>query len=353
MGVFNRPDFDDHEDVHVFHDAKSGLRAIIAIHSTNLGPAAGGTRLWTYASDEDALDDALRLAKAMSYKNAMAGIPFGGGKGVILRPEGDFDREALFTAYGKAVNNLGGRYCTAEDVGVSPEDMKVIRAQTPFVGGLDEGSAASGDPSPVTADGVFRGLHVAVRQVFGTDNLTGFKVAVQGLGHVGYNLCERLHKVGAKLIVADINSEVVKRAEDELGAVSCDPATIHAADVDIFAPCALSGAINPDTIEDIKAKIVGGAANNQLSSPNMGQALRERGILYCPDYVLNGGGIINVAAELSGQYDPTWVDGKLDELCQTLTLVFDEATRHDMATNHVADEMARKRIDGIISPNKG
>lgn len=346
MNLFEHMSFDDHEGVHFFHDEACGLRGIIAVHNTRRGPAAGGTRFWTYENSSDACADALRLSRAMSYKNAMADIPFGGGKAVIMRPKGEFDRHALFAAYGRAVESLQGRYCTAEDVGVSPEDMEVVRAQTRFVGGLDQGEAASGDPSPVTADGVFRGLHVAARQALGASDLKGLRVAVQGLGHVGYNLCERLHRAGATLIVTDINAAVMAKAESELEATRVAPDTIHKTEVDIFAPCALGGAINADTIDEIKAPIIGGAANNQLATPEMGTQLHERGILYCPDYVLNGGGIINVAAELSGTYDPEWVDAKLDKLALTLKDIFQLSKSNNRATDIIADEMARERIYG-------
>ncbi len=346
MSVFESELFDDHEGVHFFTDKDSGLKAVIAVHNTRRGPAAGGTRFWTYANSEAACADALNLSRAMSYKNAMADIPFGGGKAVILRPSADYDRTALFTAYGRAVNSLGGIYCTAEDVGVSTADMEIVRRETPYVAGLSQGAAASGDPSPITADGVFRGLHVAAALRLGSADLNGVRIAVQGLGHVGYNLCERLHAAGAELVVADINQAVVEKAASELGARSMSPETIHEAEVDIYAPCALGGAINPSTVSGIKAKIVGGAANNQLSHSSMGQALMDKDILYCPDYVLNGGGIINVAAELSGTYDYAWVDAKLDGLKVTLEQVFAQSRAIGRPTNEVADQIARSRIFG-------
>jgi len=344
MAIFSHPDFDNHEGIYMASDAESNLKAIIAVHSTHLGPAAGGTRFWTYADDMAALKDALRLSKAMSYKNAMAGIPHGGGKGVIIRPADDFDRVALFTAYGRAVNNLSGKYYAAEDVGVSPSDMEVMKYETNFVAGLNTGKNASGDPSPITADGVFRCLKVAAKEKFGTSSLKSLRVAVQGLGHVGYALCQHLSEAGAKLVVADINNEAVKRAEAELGASAHDPQTIHAVEVDIFAPCALGGIINSDSIGDIKASIIGGAANNQLACTEMGEALSQRDILYCPDYVVNAGGIINVAAELSGDFDPVWVDNKLEGITQTLKDILDTAKTEKLPTNLVADHMARSRL---------
>ena len=343
--MFDHPDFDNHEGVHFFSDAKSGLQAIIAVHNTNLGPGAGGTRLWTYADPKDAVSDVLRLSKAMSYKNAMAGLELGGGKAVILKPETQFDRKALFEAYGRAVDSVCGKYITAEDVGVSPDDMRIIKTQTDFVAGLDDGPAASGDPSPVTAEGVFRSIKVAARHAMGLESLKGLRIAVQGLGHVGYGLCEHLHRAGAQLIVADINTAVLERAKTELGALIVEPDAIHAAAADIFAPCALGGAISEASLPDIRASIIAGAANNQLATPEMGEACRKRGILYAPDYVVNAGGIINVAAEVSGNYDPEWVQSKLDGLEVTLKDVFQRAAEQGIATNLVADEMARTRLN--------
>jgi leucine dehydrogenase len=344
MSIFSHPDFDDHEGVYSFSDPQIGLKCFIAVHNTNRGPASGGTRFWSYETDAEALTDVLRLSRAMSYKNAMAEIPLGGGKGVIMRPKGDFDREALFAAYGRAVEKVGGQYITAEDVGVSPEDMKIIKTQTDYVAGLEDGAAASGDPSPHTADGIFRGLEVAVKHKLGVEGVGGLIVAVQGLGHVGYDLARRLKKSGARLIVADINEAVTERAALELGADVVSVDVIHSQEADIFAPCALGGAINAQSIDEIQAYIVGGAANNQLKTPEMGAELLKRDILYCPDYVINAGGIINVAAEVSGTYDYDWVDGKLEGLRATLQEVFDRSDKMARATNEVADEMARERL---------
>lgn len=342
--VFDHRDFDNHEHVVFACDPDSGLQCIIAVHSTVLGPSAGGTRFWSYSDKDAAMTDALRLSKAMSLKNAMAGIPHGGGKAVIIKPDGDFDRQTIFMAYGRALNRLNGAYYTAEDVGVSPNDMRIIRTQTQFVAGLDEGVAASGDPSPLTADGVFRGLKVAITRRLKASDFKGLTVAVQGLGHVGYVLCRHLHAGGAKLIVADIRDDVLRQAQAEFGAKIVSVNDIHAVEADIYAPCALGGAINDDTVDAIKAVIVGGAANNQLATPAMGQALYDRDILYCPDYVLNGGGIINVAAELSGTYDAKWVDGKLDGLANTLKSVFETAEAESLPTHVVADRIALARI---------
>lgn len=344
MSIFSHSDFDNHEGVYTFSEPESMLRCFIAVHNTHRGPASGGTRFWMYENDSDALTDVLRLSRAMSYKNAMAEIPLGGGKGVIMRPKGEFDREALFAAYGRAVQKVGGQYITAEDVGVSPDDMKIIKTQTDFVAGLDDGVAASGDPSPHTADGVFRGLEVAIKHKLGVEGVGGLIVAVQGLGHVGYALASKLKKSGAQLIVADIDEAATQRAADELDAQIVSVEEIHSQPADIFAPCALGGAVNAQTVNDIQAYIVGGAANNQLKTVEMGAELLKRDILYCPDYVLNAGGIINVAAEVSGAYDYAWVDSKLEGLRGTLKEVFERSESSAKPTNEVADEMARERL---------
>lgn len=346
MSIFEHKDFVGHEGVHFFEDQASGLKAVVAVHSTKRGPAAGGTRFWTYASSAEALTDALRLSRAMSFKNAMADLPLGGGKGVVMHPEGDFDRRALFLAYGRGLNGLAGRYVTAEDVGMTPNDLKIIREETPYAAGLDDGPAASGDPSPITAKGVFYGLQTAAQYTFGTSDLKGRRVAVQGLGHVGYNVCKHLHKAGAELWVADISEQRVHDVVNAFGATVIPTQEIHACNVDIFAPCALGGAINAQTLPDIQAKIIGGAANNQLEQPEFGDRLRVKEILYCPDYVINAGGIINVASEISGNFDPNWVEGKLLGLKDTLHAIFKRSERESRATSEIADEMAQERITG-------
>lgn len=344
MSVLDHPDFDAHEGVHFFYDPQTQLRAVIAVHSTRRGPAAGGTRFWSYASSADALTDALRLSKAMSFKNAMADLPLGGGKAVVLRPDGAFDRDALFQKYGQRLNRLGGSYITAEDVGMTTRDLEIIQAETPYAAGVTTGPSASGDPSPITAKGVFLGLQVAVVHRLKKDSLRGLHVAVQGLGNVGFNLCGHLHDAGACLSVADINPERVQNAVAEFGAKAVPIDEIHQCDADIFAPCALGGAITPHTLSELKVAIVGGAANNQLLTPEMGVALRQQNILYCPDYVINAGGIINIAAELSGRYELSWVNLKLEQLKETLLTVFETADSQNKATSEVADQMARERI---------
>ena len=344
MTVFSHSDFSNHEGVYFASDIETGLRVIIAVHSTVRGPSAGGTRFWSYESDQEALTDALRLSEAMSYKNAVADLPLGGGKAVLIRPKGDFDRVGLFEAYGRAIANLNGIYIAAEDVGVSPADMDVIRSQTEFVAGLSNGPAASGDPSPITAEGVFRGIKVGAKHVWGTESLKGKTIAVQGLGHVGYTLCQSLHSAGASLYVADINEDIIEKAVTELNAQAVSIETIHAQEVDIFAPCALGGALNEKTVPEIHAKLIGGAANNQLSSSEIAYILHEKGITYLPDFVLNAGGIINIAAEVSGTYDPKWVEQKLIGLKNTITDILAQSSERDVTTLQIANKIAEERL---------
>ena len=344
--IYDLPEWDAHEALHVFEDTPSGLRAVVGVHSTHLGPGAGGTRLWRYSSDGDAVRDALHLSRAMSYKNALAGLALGGGKGVILEPDGTYDRHALFSAYGRALEACGGTYKTAEDVGVGPADMDVIATQTAHVGGLTHGPNASGDPSPHTARGIFLAMERAwARLGKGSGgSLRGASVAVQGLGSVGYALAEHVAEAGARLLVADINGRAVARAERELGATAVPVDAVHAVEADIFAPCALAHAVRADTVEAITAKLVCGGANNQLASPEVGARLRERGVLYAPDYVVNAGGIINVASELGGAYSAEWVAAKVAAIPDTLDAVLDRAEAEGLPPAEVADRMARERI---------
>jgi leucine dehydrogenase len=344
--MFDKPAFAGHESVHHFFDAKTGLRAIIAIHSTVRGPAAGGCRMWNYATADDAFVDVLRLSEGMSYKNAMADLPLGGGKAVIWGNSKTDKTPELFRALGRAIASLNGKYWSAEDVGVSVHDMAFAAEETKYVSGLSTGKAASGDPSPVTAKGVFLGLRAAALRAFGTDDLNGRTIAVQGVGHVGGYLCGHLAKAGAKLVITDVNAETLEQVTKATGAKVVAPAEIYDVDADIFSPNALGAIINPETLPRLKAKVVAGGANNQLATPDMGDRLREKGVVYAPDYVINGGGIINVAAEISGTYDPAWVDAKVQRLVQTLGEVLDQAQREGRATNRVADEIARKRISG-------
>jgi leucine dehydrogenase len=350
MTLFDAPAFDAHESVQASFDAATGLKTIIAIHSTARGPGAGGCRMWPYPSAEAALDDVLRLSRAMSYKNAMADIPLGGAKAVIIGDSRTDKTPALFEAFGRAVDQAGGRYWAAEDVGTSPADMIHARKATPYVAGLDGHAAASGDPSPVTAEGVFRGIELSVRRALDRP-LEGVRVAIQGVGHVGGFLAQRLHAAGAKLIVADVNTAAVQYLVESLGAEAVEPDAIFDAPSEVFAPCALGGAVTLETLDRLSAKVIAGGANNQLASPEVGRALHARGLLYAPDYVINGGGIINVAGEIraleAGEaFDPAWVAAKLDRLMQTLDEVFDRAEADERPTHQVADEMARSRIAG-------
>lgn len=343
MAFFDLIDYDDHEQVVFCSDEKSGLKAIIAVHNTALGPGAGGCRFWNYENDEAALKDVLRLSKGMTYKNAMAGLKLGGGKAVIIGDPKSLKSDELFKAFGKAVNDINGRYYTAEDVNITTSDMAIVNQETDFVAGLD---GKSGNPGPFTALGTFLGIKAAVKFKLGKDDLQGINVAVQGLGSVGYSLCEKLHHAGAKLIVTDINQETLNRAEKELQATVVGLDAIHAQDVDVFSPCALGASINKNTFDDIKASIIAGCANNQLAEDKFDEALKERGILYAPDYVINAGGIINVALEIYPEpYNADEATRLVENIYDTLMNVFEKAKKEDKPTGLVADEIAR----GIIS----
>ena len=345
MTVFSNPAFDNHERVLFCRDEPTGLCAIIAIHSTALGPAAGGTRLWTYANDDEALYDVLRLSQGMSYKNAMAGLKFGGGKAVIMKTA-DFDaNDALFERFGEFVETLGGDYVTAEDVGMSVEIMETIARRTRFVSGLPlQSGKAGGDPSPKTAYGIYCGIHAAVKARLGSDDLEGLRVAVQGVGHVGYYLCKLLHEAGAALVVSDMDQTRVDRVCGEFSAEPVASAEILDADVDVLAPCALGAILHEESIPGIKARIIAGGANNQLRSPEDGQRLADAGILYAPDYVINAGGIINVACEYFGDVDDAGVTDLVAQIGPRLAGIFEEAARTGEPTNLIADRQARKII---------
>lgn len=344
MSVFSAVDFSNHEQVVFASDAETGLKAIIAVHSTVLGPAVGGCRMWKYPSDEEALRDALRLSKGMSHKNAMADLPLGGGKAVIMAPEGNFDRQALLQAFGRAVDSLGGRYVTAEDVGTSVADMLTIRSVTPHVSGLSHDPAKGGDPSPYTALGVYHGIRASVRHKLGKDSLDGVTVAVQGLGNVGRNLCSLLHRDGAKLIVTDISDDRVQAMVSAYGATAAGLDDILKVEADVLAPCALGAVLNANTIPALNVPVVAGAANNQLATAEDGERLRQRGILYAPDYVINAGGIIAVAHELLNEFEPARVTAKVEAIGERLARIFAEADRDGMATAEVADRQAEAKI---------
>jgi len=348
--MFDHSSFDAHESVHVFHDVPSGLRAIIAVHSTALGPSAGGTRMWAYPDSASALTDALRLSQGMSYKNAMAAIPHGGGKAVIWGDPRTDKSEALFRAFGRAVNSLQGRYWTAEDVGIETADIEIAAQETPYAAGLTTSQAASGDPSPITAMGVFQGIKLCAERVFGSPDLNGRTVAVQGVGSVGGYTADYLAEAGANLILTDIDQTLLAEVANKTGGRIVTPDEIYRVEADIFSPNALGAVINAETLKQLKVRIIAGGANNQLVIPAMGEFVRRAGILYAPDYVINGGGIINVAAEISGTYSRDWVDRKLSALMVTLGEVLDRAQSEDRPSNLVADDIARARIAAASQP---
>lgn len=333
------------EDVIEFHDATTGLTGCIVLHSTALGPAAGGCRLWHYADPHALRADAMRLAEGMSYKNAMAGLPLGGGKAVLCRPTGAFDRKELFRAFGRVVDALGGRYITAEDVGTSVEDMLAVADSTRFVAGLPaQGNGPGGDPSPWTAQGVFVAMRACVRRRLGTD-LAGCRVAIQGLGHVGSALADLLHGAGAELIIADISTTTTRHVAARTGARIVAPDDIVASDAHVFAPCALGGVIHEGSIPKIRAKVICGAANNQLATPHDGARLAARDILYAPDYVVNAGGIINVAGEYFG-WSTDDTAARVLATANRLDQVFAHADAISLPPAVAADQLAEATIAG-------
>ena len=345
MSVFTDSAFDDHERVLFCRDAATGLQAIIAIHSTALGPAAGGCRMWNYANDSEALHDVLRLSQGMSYKNAMADLGFGGGKAVIIKTSDFNGSDALYERFGRFVDTLNGDYITAEDVGMTEQIMQTIARTTKHVTGLPtEEGKAGGDPSPKTAFGIFCGIEAAARFKLDRDNVSGLSVAVQGVGHVGYHLCKLLYEAGASLKVADIDDERVQRVCDEFGAAGVALGDILYQPADVLAPCALGAILNRTTIPKIQAAIIAGGANNQLETPDDGQRLTDVGILYAPDYVINGGGIINVACEYEGNVEDEAVMQLVAEIGPRLVRIFEEAAKKGDPTNVIADAQARKII---------
>jgi len=334
-----------HEQLVLCQDSASGYRGIVAIHSTVIGPALGGTRFWSYATDEEAIVDALRLARGMTYKNAVAGLNLGGGKSVIIGDNKTAFREMIFRAHGRFVESLGGRYITAEDVGTSTADMDYVHMETDYVSGL---AGRSGDPSPGTAHGVFRAIQASAKERWGTDDLSTRTVSLQGCGHVGYYLSKELHEAGAKLVVTDIDAERVKRVVNEFGARGVGADEIYGTTADIFAPCALGAIVNDKTIPLLKVEIVAGAANNQLLEERHGDELERRNILYAPDYVANAGGVINVYSELAG-----WTSArsfrKADEIYETVRKVFEIAKEEKVPTYLAADRLAEQRIRAVGS----
>jgi leucine dehydrogenase len=350
MDLFGHLKAYDYGEVHFKFDKGSGLKAIVAIHDSRLGPALGGCRFLPYDSDEDAVIDALRLARGMTYKAALAGLAHGGGKSVLIRPKQHFDRVAMFRAFGKFVDDLGGHYITAEDSGTGLEDMEVIRTVTKHVTGVDISHGGSGDPSPFTALGVRRGIEACVKFKMGRDKLEGVHVAVQGVGHVGYHLCKELAAAGAKISVADVDPLKSERAQREFKAEIVPLDRIFEIECDVVAPCALGSALNDTTIPRIKAKIVAGAANNQLAQPRHGDDLHARGILYAPDYAINAGGLVNVAQEVVG-YDAEKSRANTMKIYDTIWEIADRAKKTGAPTYRIADMMVEEKLS-LTSKNR-
>lgn len=346
MKIFEYMEKYDYEQLVMCQDKQSGLKAMIAIHDTTLGPALGGTRMWSYNSEDDAIEDALRLAKGMTYKAAAAGLNLGGGKTVIMGDPNKDKNEAMFRAFGRYVQGLNGRYITAEDVGTTVADMDLIHEETNYVTGISPAFGSGGNPSPVTAYGVYVGLKATAKQAWGNDSLEGKRVAVQGVGNVSYNLCRYLHEEGAKLIVTDINKEAVARAVEEFGAQAVDINDIYGVDCDIFSPNALGAVINDETIPQFKARVIAGAANNVLKEERHGEQIHELGFYYAPDFVINAGGLINVADELHG-YNRDRAMKKVEGIYQNIEKVFAIANRDKIATYKAANRMAEERIESL------
>lgn len=345
MDLFSKMEEYDYEQLILCQDKNTGLKAIIAIHDTTLGPALGGTRICEYESDEDAIEDALRLARGMTYKNAAAGLNLGGGKAVIIGDPKKIKSEALFRAFGRFVEGLNGRYITGEDMNATQEDASYINCETDYIVGLETGS---GNPSPVTAYGVFKGIQAAVNEVFGSDDLTGKTVAIQGLGAVGRRLAERLHEAGAKLYVTTRDKAKIDKAVAELNATAVGPDEIYGVECDVFSPCARGAIINDKTINQFKCKIIAGAANNQLAESRHGDMLHEKGILYVPDYIINSGGVINIIDDISGrEYNRENAMKNTARIYDSCKKVFEIAKRDNIPTYKAADIMAEERIAAV------
>ncbi|MGY4796366.1 Glu/Leu/Phe/Val dehydrogenase [Lysinibacillus sp. FSL K6-0057] len=343
MEIFKYMEKYDYEQLVFCQDEASGLKAVIAIHDTTLGPALGGARMWTYASEENAIEDALRLARGMTYKNAAAGLNLGGGKTVIIGDPFKDKNEEMFRALGRFIHGLNGRYITAEDVGTTVSDMDLIHEETDYVTGISPAFGSSGNPSPVTAYGVYRGMKAAAKEAFGSDSLEGLKISVQGLGNVAYKLCEYLHNEGAKLVVTDINQAAIDRVVNDFDAIAVAPDEIYAQEVDIFSPCALGAILNDETIPQLKAKVIAGSANNQLKDSRHGDYLHELGIVYAPDYVINAGGVINVADELYG-YNRERAMKRVDGIYDSIEKIFAISKRDGIPTYVAANRLAEERI---------
>lgn len=343
--VFGQLSFDNHEQIVFCNDKDTGLKAIIGIHNTVLGPALGGTRMWKYNNEWEALNDVLRLSRGMTYKSAISGLDLGGGKAVIIGDAKTEKTPELMRKFGEFVHSLSGKYITAEDVGMVTADMDTVRSVTPHVTGISESLGGSGNPSPVTAYGVYMGMKAAAKYQFGSDNLEGKKVLVQGIGHVGETLVDHLTKEGALVQIADINENRLEEVSKKYGATIFRGEDLYAADVDIYAPCALGATINDETVYRIKAKVIAGAANNQLADENVhGPILQERGIVYAPDFLINAGGIINVYAEIA-HYDKAESLRRTENIYNTTLEIFDYAVKNKLTTQKAAMAIAQNRID--------
>lgn len=344
MPVFTHLEFDHHEQVLFCHDRQTDLRGIIAIHSTALGPAAGGCRMYPYASVDDALTDVLRLSKGMSYKNAVAGLPLGGGKSVIIADPSRPAKADLLRAFSRHVQRLGGRYWAAIDIGVSPADASVLAENCEFIFTQAEHFEENFNPSSFTALGGFTGIRAAAKHVWDRDNLMGLRVAIQGLGATGSDLARQLHEAGAKLVVADVRHEAVENAVARFGASAVEPDSIHAQDVDIFAPCAMGAVINDISLSQIRAKVICGVANNQLAEPRHGEALQARGIIYVPDYVVNAGGMMGASTVIFATLSHEDSLERIHGLYDTILTILETARDTGRPSSEVADEMAVSKI---------
>lgn len=343
--VFGQLSFDGHEQIVFCNDEDTGLKAIIGIHNTVLGPALGGTRMWSYKTEWDALNDVLRLSRGMTYKAAITGLNLGGGKAVIIGDAKTQKNDDLMRRFGEFVHSLSGRYITAEDMGMETRDMDVIREVTPHVTGISESKGGSGNPSPVTAYGVYMGMKASAKNVYGSDNLEGKKVLVQGVGHVGETLVQLITDEGAQVILNDINEDRLKMLSDKYNANVVLGNDIYGLDIDIYAPCAMGATLNDQTIDQLKAKVIAGAANNQLADEiKHGRLLKEKGIAYAPDFLINAGGIINVYAELEG-YGRDEIKRKTENIYNTTLEIFDFAEKNDVTTHRAAFDIAQQRID--------
>lgn len=349
-GIFYDLNSYGHEQVSFFHDRETGLKAIIGIHSTVLGPSLGGCRMWKYNDEQEALRDVLRLSRGMTYKAALAGLNLGGGKAVIIGDSRQDKTDEMLKVFGRAVDSLGGRYITAEDVGMTVKDIDTIRTVTSHaVGGSNEGG--SGDPSVMTAFGVFQGMKAALKAAGMGESLEGLRVAIQGVGNVGYHLCSYLSAAGAELVITDIYTNQVEKVVQEFGADVVSPDQIYSTNCDIFAPCALGAILNARTIPQLKCKVVAGSANNQLETEKDGFELFNRGITYAPDYAINSGGLVNVAAELEG-YDQKKVMDKVATVYNTIAEVLDKSKREDIPPHEAADALAEQRLDEARKTNR-